>query len=147
LRELCLFLGMATSYGNKSLLTSSLISVGLLVLAYFVVRHSIVFLLVALGIVLYDIYMYFPRYQFIRITGSELSLSSVNPMRKPISVATAAIRNIKIETHNDLLYTIRISTGTEEVTAPVIIYPSEMKELAGSLESMGLRTETVKEKQ
>jgi len=138
---------MATSYGNKSLLTSSLISVGLLVLAYFVVRHSIVFLLVALGIVLYDIYMYFPRYQFIRITGSELSLSSVNPMRKHISVATAAIRNIKIETHNDLLYTIRISTGTEEVTAPVIIYPSEMKELAGSLESMGLRTETVKEKQ
>jgi hypothetical protein len=138
---------MATSYGNKSLLTSSVISVGLLVLAYFVVRHSIVFLLVAMGIVLYDIYMYFPRYQFVRITDSMLSLSSVNPMRKPISVATATIKNIKIETHNDLLYTIRINTGAEDITAPVIIYPSEMKELAGSLASMGLRTETVKEKQ
>ncbi len=138
---------MAKSYGNKSLLTSSLISVGLLVLAYFVVRHSIVFLVVALCIVLYDMYMYFPRYQFVRIADNTLSLSSVNPMRKPISVAKAAIRNIRIETHNDLLYTIRINTSTGEVTAPVIIYPSEMKELAVSLESMGLRTETVKEKQ
>jgi hypothetical protein len=132
---------MVISYGNKSLLTSSLISVGLLVLAYFVVRHSIVFLLVALGIVLYDVYMYFPRYQFIRITDSTFSLSSVNPMRKPISVATAAIRNVKIETHNDLLYTIRISTGTEDVNAPVIIYPSEMKELARKLEASGLKIE------
>lgn len=138
---------MAKSYGNKSLLTSSLISVGLLVLAYFVVRHSIVFLVLAFGIVLYDMYMYFPRYQFVRITDNTLILSSVNPMRKPISVATDAIRNIKIETHNDLLYTIRIDTSTGEVTAPVIIYPSEMKELAGTLESLGLRTETVKEKQ
>lgn len=138
---------MAKSYGNKSLLTSSLISVGLLVLAYFVVRHSIVFLLVALGIVLYDVYMYFPRYQFVRIADNTLSLSSVNPMRKPISVPTTAIKKIIIETHNDLLYTIRINTNTGELTAPVIIYPSEMKELAGSLKSMGLQTETVKEKQ
>lgn len=132
---------MATSYGNKSLLTSSLISVGLLVLAYIVVRHRIAFFLVALGIVLYDIYMYFPRYQFIRITNSTIGLSSVNPMRKPISATTSAIKNIKIETHNDLLYTIRIRTDREEVTAPVIIYPSEMKELARELEASGLKIE------
>lgn len=132
---------MATSYGNKSLLTSSLISVGLLVLAYIVVRHRIAFFLVALGIVLYDIYMYFPRYQFIRITNSTIGLSSVNPMRKPISATTSAIKNIKIETHNDLLYTIRIRTDKEEVTAPVIIYPSEMKELARELEASGLKIE------
>ena len=137
---------MARSFGNKSLLTSSLISVGLLALAYFVVRHSIVFMLVALCIVIYDAYMYFPRYQFVRINNTSIDLSSVNPMRKPITVTTASIRNIRIETHNDLLYTIRISTTAGEITAPVIIYPSEIKDLAESLLSMGLQTETVKEK-
>jgi len=140
--ELFLFLAMAKTYGRKSLLTSALITLGLLVISYLVIRHRIGFMTVAALILLFDVRIYAPRYQMVTITDNSLSFSSVNPLQKKITIALTDISKVNMEILNELFYTVAVSATGGNNTVRINMYPSEFKALARNFEAIGLQTET-----
>jgi hypothetical protein len=142
LPELYLLLSMVKTFGLKSLASSLLISLGLVVLSYFVIRHSVGFLAVSAVIVGYDIWAYSPRYQIVTIGNGLLQFVSVNPLRKRKVTELSTINKVSLLCLNEVYYKIVLSTGDGEDTININMYPSEFKALSQNMKGAGLITET-----
>lgn len=122
-------------------MTSALLSLGLLVVCYVVIRHRIGFMAMAALIVLFDLRIYMPRYQIVTVAKDSISFFSVNPLRKRIVLPLKDVSRMKLQKMSDLLYKVVVTAGNGDTIIDVNMYPSEFKELAREIEATGLKTE------
>jgi hypothetical protein len=124
---------------------SALLSLGLMVVCYVVIRHRIGFVAMAALIVLFDLRIYMPRYQMVTISGDSISFFSVNPLKKRVIIPLKEVNRISLETVSDLLYKVVVA-GTGNNTIDVNMYPTEFKELAETIAATGIKTEQLNHK-
>lgn len=124
---------------------SALLSLGLLIVCYVVIRHRIGFVAMASLIVLFDLRIYMPRYQMVTISGDSISFFSVNPLKKRVIIPLKEVNRISLETVSDLLYKVVVA-GTANNTIDVNMYPTEFKELAETIAATGIKTEQLNHK-
>ncbi len=124
---------------------SALLSLGLMVVCYVVIRHRIGFVAMAALIVLFDLRIYMPRYQMVTISGDSISFFSVNPLKKRVIIPLKEVNRISLETVSDLLYKVVVA-GTANNTIDVNMYPTEFKELAETIAATGIKTEQLNHK-
>ncbi len=124
---------------------SALLSLGLMVVCYVVIRHRIGFVAMAALIVLFDLRIYMPRYQMVTISGDSISFFSVNPLKKRVIIPLKEVNRISLETVSDLLYKV-VVFGTGNNTIDVNMYPTEFKELAETIAATGIKTEQLNHK-
>jgi hypothetical protein len=136
---------MSKTYGTKSMMMSALLSLGLMVVCYVVIRHRIGFVAMAALIVLFDLRIYMPRYQMVTISGDSISFFSVNPLKKRVIIPLKEVNRISLETVSDLLYKV-VVFGTGNNTIDVNMYPTEFKELAETIAATGIKTEQLNHK-
>jgi hypothetical protein len=136
---------MSKTYGTKSMMMSALLSLGLMVVCYVVIRHRIGFVAMAALIVLFDLRIYMPRYQMVTISGDSISFFSVNPLKKRVIIPLKEVNRISLETVSDLLYKVVVA-GTGNNTIDVNMYPTEFKELAETIAATGIKTEQLNHK-
>ncbi len=133
---------MGKTYGIKSLTFSLLISLGLLILSYLIIRHRMGFLAVAALILGYDVWAYAPRFQMVKIGDGAISFSSINPFRKRVTAQLAFINKVTLQSVNEVYYKVVISTNDGDKLINVNMYPSEFKALTQIMVGTGLITET-----
>ncbi len=124
---------------------SALLSLGLMVVCYVVIRHRIGFVAMAALIVLFDLRIYMPRYQMVTISGDSISFFSVNPLKKRVIIPLKEVNRISLDTVSDLLYKVVVA-GTGNNTIDVNMYPTEFKELAETIAATGIKTEQLNHK-
>lgn len=124
---------------------SALLSLGLMVVCYVVIRHRIGFVAMAALIVLFDLRIYMPRYQMVTISGDSISFFSVNPLKKHVIIPLKEVNRISLETVSDLLYKVVVA-GRGNNTIDVNMYPTEFKELAETIAATGIKTEQLNHK-
>jgi len=128
---------MGKTYGIRSLMISSLVSLCMLVVGYFVIRHRLGLLALVICMVIIEIRFYASRYQVVRVNAGSIVFMSVDPFTKPKSVAVDKIKKI-VSDHSLLV----ISTDAGEVNVPLSLHINERKILFENFAATGLQLET-----